>query len=887
VAASADDGTAPPLQPPLPHRRVGQLIISQALYDDLRQVPTDQLSLRQFAQLRLHEAVLPLQQALEAARTELQGAKAAVALAEARSEERCRDLAHRTVLAEGREGGLRDQNAALESTVRRLEASVAAATAQAESLHGKGVAYDLLDARKRELESIHEKEARLVATLEAALEVARADREAALADMRDLRTKVELLSADKATLAAAHDEARASARHSQDRLAVAEEQVREATRQREAYQQQLLRTQHEARSQAEERVETEVRRLREAGTKELEEIRAATREGYERELRALREDRANAVAEAERLRQRLDLQQQTAEEAAASLKAQVVDLERTCAELRGQLRVRCFEAERLQLAHAEQADALAKSTAQAEALREKVSVLQTEYARLDASADKELITLRASLVAEKERLAAYDRLEAELDDAILLAGHAEADGAAAPAEGALLWGASGAVDAAAGSEAAAAGASAGASRRSGGGPLHGLGSSLGLTLAAGAPTTARRRLRQTVLLAKELMQAQQEAAALKNRCTELETVAAAAREAADDSAAQLDAVRGPQAYAAQALRQKEQELRTARTEAARLREELSVVRRALMQLDTAREAAESELRRVAGSRREIDALADLVQQAIRAQEPHARLQYLLQAAQHLPAGGAGPASPAARHRAAEGGAGSLESRHSSPLSAGELGRDGSSSQSSSPSDAGPTRDTPLGRPNHHHGGRHAHPTPAQTQAQQQAHEHNGAEGSASAPASPPLHGHTGGRALFASTASAAVSASEGGGGVGGPRLFHSQASVVLPRGPPLSPAQAATEGLRYRAMIPAAEGIVFSHPAADAPENAAPPSDAQRRKQHYPQDQTGGAPSVSIQRVPLASLHPTLAQAGGFYSPLPQQQQQPLVLGGWHTRERM
>jgi hypothetical protein len=216
------------------------------------------------------------------------------------------------------------------------------------------------------------------------------------------------------------------------------------------------------------------------------------------------------------------------------------------------------------LAAADHAAAVSRLTAECDSLREKVAVLQvgpsthhfdsrgrtarilhrimwrapsprpqTECTRLEITADRDKATLEAQLHAAREKAGEYERLEVELDTAIISAGNAEAagedDGAVT---GSLRRTSSAAADA----------LTPGGSR----GPPLLMTGSLGMSLAAGVPTSARRRLRQTILLAKELSRSQAEA-------TELRRLLAAARvdieylRTADESIrAQLDAVAGPQ-----------------------------------------------------------------------------------------------------------------------------------------------------------------------------------------------------------------------------------------------------------------------------------------------------------------------------------------------------
>lgn len=221
----------------------------------------------------------------------------------------------------------------------------------------------------------------------------------------------------------------------------------------------------------------------------------------------------------------------------------------------------------------------------------------------------------AALQAARDKASEYERLEVELDSAIVTAGHTEAS----HGEGAGMRG----------SDSSPRG---GASLRVDGAPLLMTGS-LGMSLAAGVPTSARRRLRQTILLAKELSRSQAEV-------SELTRLLAAARtdndelRAVDSSIrAQLDAVAGPQVWSAcltlgqplskrtpylvqeyliAQLRAREIELKDTRSALEEARAELAAAQSTVLHIEAGRQGLEAELRRLLVGRSEVDTLTELV-----------------------------------------------------------------------------------------------------------------------------------------------------------------------------------------------------------------------------------------------------------------------------------
>lgn len=116
-----------------------------------------------------------------------------------------------------------------------------------------------------------------------------------------------------------------------------------------------------------------------------------------------------------------------------------------------------------------------------EALRSKIDVLKSEYYKLESQARQGNADIKAELAVLKERLASYELIEKELDSAIMnVANNDNLDG-----EG-----------------------------------IDGIGSALIQTITS-APTAAKRRIQQSLLLANRLQTKQKENEALLREIKEL------------------------------------------------------------------------------------------------------------------------------------------------------------------------------------------------------------------------------------------------------------------------------------------------------------------------------------------------------------------------------
>jgi hypothetical protein len=347
------------------------------------------------------------------------------------------------------------------------------------------------------------------------------------------------------------------------------------------------------RQASEERLRSEMQRLREMSSKEIEDIKTGLKDSYEREVRSLKDAKEEAVIRAERLQDRLDAQQAQSEAAAANRKDQRDQTLTAAAELRGLLNVKAAEVERLTLTNAEQADAIKRLTREVDSLRERLALVSADVTKKEAEADKLRTSLETALEAERAKVSLYERLEAELDTAIIAAGRGE--GTNAEVAAALL-------DNNNGEE----GASGDQLFRS----------SLGLTLASGIPTTSRRRLRQTITLARELSRAQKDVAALKKQLYELQRRQEATEDEASRLRIALDGVQGPPEFLVWQLRAQEVEIKQLRGQLDDHKAQIAGLKRTLTDVDSARQAAEGEVRKLSASRQDVQGITALVSEAL-------------------------------------------------------------------------------------------------------------------------------------------------------------------------------------------------------------------------------------------------------------------------------
>lgn len=568
------------------------LSISSQLFDELKRMSPDVLTLRQFVQLRVHELVVPLQQQIELLRREVDAKDAAVLDFKAEKERDMRQYIHDAAVARSNEAVARDLCADLQRSTASLQSRLAAALNQVDSLHSKGASFDAIDKKRRELEVQAARDAHTIASHAAQIESLRSERDAASSKASGLQQRVEALVSERSTLAAALEESRSRYRLLEDEVSHLSSSLRETARQRDTYSEQLQRINVDARSAAEDRVGSEVMRMREERQLELAEVKSSHRELYERESKALREAKNEALAESARLQSRLDSLTAMHEESVRALTQRLSSAEAQQSDTRSQLTIRTYDNEQLSILHAQAQDELSKLKAELQLVTDKLCLVQQEYSRLEAGSERIKNSLEARLESERLRLQQYDSMEQRVDEAVLAA--ASGVGGNADEEGGLA--STGDIASALSSAMRAPLAVTGGTGDLDGGPGAAVSAAINTLQSLGLTTSALRRLEQAVSLARDLMAARKDVQTMQQRNDSLARLLEEARREGDSMRQQLDAVDGPQEYFIRMLKQREAELRSSQAESAELRAQLSHARQAAIEMAAARERLDGEIR---------------------------------------------------------------------------------------------------------------------------------------------------------------------------------------------------------------------------------------------------------------------------------------------------
>ncbi|CAM9809954.1 unnamed protein product [Ectocarpus sp. 4 AP-2014] len=562
------------------------LALSDALARELRRVPVEKQTVKEYVSLKAYDLVASSKAELERTRRELEKTQEQLLATTEAAELQHREDARARRLATAREEGLKVDLEALRERAEEMGGRAREAQRAADENSDKARGFDEVEALLRttrlELDAARAlSKSQAVALVEVAESEKAAARTAQDASQRSL-----MLEMDKTYLqreARGTNNARhflfshlidlSEAQNKADRLGreseAVNERLRDLERSKDTLAAELVSVRERTRSEHEERLEAEVGRLREQSAKELADIRASGREVYERENETLREARKDALQDLSRVRSELNELQRAHEDLVITMAKSNAAHETAVGEVRSELRLKSFELSQLGVAHAEKCSSLRQAGLEVDMLKEQVAVHRAEFAELEASTTRKASELQLLLVGERDKVRAFEDLELEVDGAVMRTGRemlleeygengagkerGQEDGehrvsnlspqqAASP-----LQSASGGLAALPG----------GPSVSAGGG-------------RAAIPMAPHRRLRQAVLLAHKLLRKERELEVARRELTEVQSRVASWESRAVRAEGLLESVEQPTKYMIDSIRAKDSEIEGLRAAQQRL-----------------------------------------------------------------------------------------------------------------------------------------------------------------------------------------------------------------------------------------------------------------------------------------------------------------------------
>lgn len=433
-------------------RNLRDIELTDEQYMKLKAFPEDQLSIPEYVSIRFYELVTPLRKEI----CELQMKKNDL------SEELSTNKNQLKQLTETCEEDRRNYSE-LQVRCQRLALELADTKQLIQQGDYRQENYDKVKSERDALEQEVSEIRRKHEILEASHITQAKERSELSKEVVTLRQTVTLLQKDKEYLSRQNMELSVRCAHEEDRLERLQTQLEETKKAREEMYEKYVTSRDHYKAEYENKLHDELEQIKLKTNQEIDQLRSASREMYERENRNLREARDNAVAEKDRA--------VMAEKDALEKHDQLLDryrelqlsTESKVTEFLHQSKLKSFESERIQLLQEETARNLTQCQLECEKYQKKLEVLTKEFYSLQACSEKRITELQAQNSEHQARLDIYEKLEKELDEIIMQTAEIENED---EAERVLF--------------------------------SYGYG--------ANVPTTAKRRLKQSVHLARRVLQ---------------------------------------------------------------------------------------------------------------------------------------------------------------------------------------------------------------------------------------------------------------------------------------------------------------------------------------------------------------------------------------------
>nr|AAI68485.1 Unknown (protein for MGC:172846) [Xenopus tropicalis] len=351
-------------------------------------------------------------------------------------------------------------------------------------------------------------------------------------EVATLRQSVSLLQKDKEFLSRQNMELNVRCAHEQDRMERLQAQMEDAKKAREETYEKYVASRDHYKTEYENKLRDELEQIRMKTNQEIEQLRGASKEMYERENRNLREARDNAIAEKERAVVAEKDVQAKYDQLLEQYRQLQLSTESKVSELLHQTKLKSFEAERSHILQEEAMENLQKCQLECEKYQKKLEILTKEFYSLQASTEKRVTELQAQNSEHRARLETYEKLEQELDEVIMQSAEMQDE---AESERVLF--------------------------------SYGYG--------ANVPTTAKRRLRQSVHLARRLLQTERQNSLLIKEVEQQKANAAQTLLELERANSLLSQVQQPYQYLIESVRQRDTQIDSLKDQISKLEQDVS------------------------------------------------------------------------------------------------------------------------------------------------------------------------------------------------------------------------------------------------------------------------------------------------------------------------
>ena len=527
-------------------------------YRNIRNREPEDLSLKDFVALKLYETLKPWK--IE-----------------------CADLKHR-VKSQGDElykvkgklektqDALQDEkikNEDVSSKYQKLTLSYADVKSQVQSGDFKVQNYDGVKSERDDFEAELSELRKKHGFVEATLQTVERERDDLRSQLLSNKQTIELLQKDKDYFSKQVTDTLNKLELAEQRVVNLNDQIERFNRAREEMYDKYVESRDRYKLEYEAKLREELERIRLSNSTEMDRIKSSTKEMYEKENRNLRD-------EVEMARSERDRAVATEKDTLGKYEQLMQDFhnlkhtrDNEISDLAMEVKVKATEKEQVTLFYDETVRKMKESQLENEKLEKKLKVVTKEFYSLQASSDRRAAEMESALNERNVRLETYEKLERELDDVVMQAADVEDE---EEAERVLF--------------------------------SYGYG--------ANVPTTAKRRLKQSVHLARRVLQLERANVGMRKEIEREQTKNRQLGEEVKSANKLLDQSQQPYHYLVESVRVRDAQIAQQRDQLAAMEEDVTRLEKERVTLAKAKNQMAEDLEKLLHHKEEMSVMKQVV-----------------------------------------------------------------------------------------------------------------------------------------------------------------------------------------------------------------------------------------------------------------------------------
>lgn len=390
-------------------RSLRDLDLTEEKFYELR-ATSDDLSLRDYVAVRLFERTRPLETEIEQLRLKVKSL-----------EETDRSQGKQVLDLQEKLEEERQAHGELRVKFQKLTLSYADIKNQVKVDDYKVENYERVKGERDRFEKDGLDVNRQLMTLEAAHQTTAKERDELSRELSAARQSLSLLKQDKEYLTRQSADVANRLQFAEEKIQQLNMQLDDAKRSREDMYEKYVSSREQYKSEYENKLREELEQIRVRTNSEIDRLRTSSKEMYERENRNLREARDMAISEKERAQAAERETNTKYEQMLQELRQLQMSGDGRVSDLANELKLKTFELERCQLLQEETVKNLKECQLEVEKLSKKAEVLTKEYYSQQTGLEKRIAELESALQEKEGRLKTYEKLEQELDDVVMQA----------------------------------------------------------------------------------------------------------------------------------------------------------------------------------------------------------------------------------------------------------------------------------------------------------------------------------------------------------------------------------------------------------------------------------------------------------------------------------